>query len=194
LLIELSGMGRPATILGPAIVERVWILQEVAVPQDRVILGCGNCWIPCTVLEKSIDLLAVHVDNAETILCQSLSKGMDWLLNSFDVCRHHRAVSYTDSSSSGQPLETLSYLTGHFHASDPRDNIYALLGLARDEDRMSISPDYTKPLPQLLHQTVEHIINHTGRLNILSGNRSLQLDCLSSWMPAFSDPVRRGYG
>jgi Heterokaryon incompatibility protein (HET) len=170
---------------------RIWIIQELAVADGRALLGCGSRWIQRSAFQNALEILAAHRNNPDTLLWEAIDSDMDWLLNLSQICR-------CDVHSWGeehlQRLEYLLYLTEQFEATVPHDHFFALLGLSQENDRSAIPVDYTKCFADICTQTVDYIIHSTQSLNILSGNRSLESNSLSSWMPSFSDRVRRGYG
>jgi hypothetical protein len=71
-------------------------------------------------------------------------------------------------------------------ATDPRDHVYALLGLASDGVAKGIVPDYSKDFSTIYISTVIQIIQYENRIDILSqvidsklsGNKRLP-----SWVP-----------
>ncbi|TGO08957.1 hypothetical protein BTUL_0184g00040 [Botrytis tulipae] len=69
--------------------------------------------------------------------------------------------------------------------SDPRDRIYALLGLA--EDQYTVNPDYTKPVQLVLQDAVESLIKKERSLNIICMlPKSRRMYGLPSWVPDFT--------
>jgi hypothetical protein len=170
---------------------RIWIVQELAVANGRALLGCGDCWVARSELQRGLDILNAHRNNPDTLLWESIESHMDWLLNLSQICR-------SDIHSWGKEhllkLESLLYLTEQCEASVSQDHFFALLGLCEEEDRKGVEVNYGVDLAETCAQVFERIINQTHSLNVLSGNRSIRNSNLSSWMPSFSDPVRRGYG
>jgi hypothetical protein len=79
-------------------------------------------------------------------------------------------------------LEFLLRATKRFQASDPRDKIYAMLGLAPERYRR-VTPDYTIPLGRTLMELVKTLIEIDGNLNILLGNRFKKQDTQPHWIP-----------
>lgn len=171
--------------------KRIWIVQEIAVAHERVLIGYGSRWIQRSAFEKALNILIAHRNNHETLLWEGIDSEMDWFLNLSQICR---CDIHPQIDRNLQDLEYLLYLTEHFEATESHDHFFAILGLSRQEDRMAIPIDYTKCFADLCAKVLLHIITRTGSLNILSGNRSTRDKKLSSWMPSFSDPVRRGYG
>ncbi|KAI1629933.1 heterokaryon incompatibility protein-domain-containing protein [Exophiala viscosa] len=69
---------------------------------------------------------------------------------------------------------------GLLEASDPRDRVYAVLGLT-DLDKTLIAPDYTKTVEQVYIDLVKCCIVAYGNCNILSGNQTRRLHGGPSW-------------
>lgn len=63
-------------------------------------------------------------------------------------------------------LEVLERSRG-YSISDPRDRIFALIGLAKDGPQLGISPDYNKPVYEVFTETALAIIRNTGSLDLL---------------------------
>lgn len=90
-----------------------------------------------------------------------------------------------------------------FHATDPRDKIYGLLGLAAECQDPSafpacFQPDYRIDVAQLYQNVARHLLKHTHSLALLTRahgmnnklarqHRQLDLTALPSWTPDWSD-------
>lgn len=170
---------------------RIWVVQELAVAGDRAMIGCGSRWILRSAFDTALDTLLTHRNNHDTLLWEALESEMDWFLNLSLICR---SVNQSSGFRQFQDLEYLLYLTEHFEATEPLDHFFALLGLSQEEDRLAIPADYSRCFADTCAKVLLHIIQSTESLNVLSGNRCQKDGNLSSWMPSFSDPVRRGYG
>lgn len=88
----------------------------------------------------------------------------------------------------GNALPLMDYLKnyvwnglGGLKASDPRDRIYALLGIAADADELGIYPDYSQD-PELLYEKLARALIGQGHVDILTYCRSQKLK-LPSWVP-----------
>lgn len=78
----------------------------------------------------------------------------------------------------------LSLLTdfSHREASDPRDRVYALLGLAQTP--LPITPDYTMDVLYTYQTTMLSIVEASGDLAVLSGDIGRKARCdIPSWVP-----------
>lgn len=106
---------------------RIWIIQETSVA-DFVVVTCGTdlcswsgmCIAAKYILDHSFDAIT-GVDPKQVIMVSSFSGRND----------SNRGL-----------LRLLSEARGSF-ATDDRDKIYAILGLASDVDDLSLLPDYT---------------------------------------------------
>ncbi|KAK5122971.1 hypothetical protein LTR85_003537 [Meristemomyces frigidus] len=82
-----------------------------------------------------------------------------------------------------QNLLQLLLMAKIFHCSDPRDRIYALLGLAKDGP-MRIVPDYSKPVSQVYEEAALYLIKEEQNVDVLLDERLVRTDgeC-ASWVP-----------
>ncbi|KZL64225.1 ankyrin repeat and sam domain containing protein 6 [Colletotrichum incanum] len=108
---------------------RVWILQEVANAR-KASLGCSEGWVDAKAFTMAPTLLGVKPDNQ----CQAVIDIMPGPL---------RKYSWWAQKSN---ICTLLWRFRGSQASDPRDRLYALLGLASDMKvkGMRMIADYTK--------------------------------------------------
>lgn len=113
---------------------RVWILQEVANAR-KAIVQCGKKSVRAGLFALAPHLMRLEADPH----CKSVLDIMPGPL---------RPTSWWAQSSE---LYTLLRRFGNAEASDPRDLIYALLGMASDLDRhTTLNADYTKHPDQLV--------------------------------------------
>lgn len=91
-------------------------------------------------------------------------------------------------------LESLIFASTNRKATNPRDYIYALLGLVNDTSFEAIQPDYTKPVSWAYQQAMVSIIKSRNNLDMLvakvlmKGPTGIALDAdfWLSWCPIFS--------
>ena len=93
-----------------------------------------------------------------------------------------QTLSACNLSDDRKPLFHLIRVTQKFQAKDPRDKVYALLGLATEGDR-GFPPDYTITVRQVLVNLVKFLIAKDRDLAILAGNRSGPNLLGPSWTP-----------
>jgi len=75
-------------------------------------------------------------------------------------------------------------------ASDPRDKVYALLGIALDIDELDITIDYTLSIRKVYIATTKALLNEDLHILLLIGSPNLQIevgekDGFPSWVPNF---------
>jgi hypothetical protein len=106
-------------------------------------------------------------------------------------------------------LETLVHLLSDFHTSDPRDKIYALLGIASethnpsrwDPKRTVLTPDYSKTLFEVYRDFVKWTVKTSNSVDILCRHWSIperelsqtgiavQASVLPTWIQPLDHPA-----
>jgi len=76
------------------------------------------------------------------------------------------------------------------NASDPRDNAYALLGLASDMSTSKFLPDYSKSTGEVYKHLTREIVKRHNNLTIICASQpsATSLSALPSWTPDWSSP------
>lgn len=156
---------------------RVWVIQEVALSSKTVVL-CGNTlfdWEKLAVAAKVIDEYRMF-DSSQLV-------GTDGIPAIDDI-----RVQARDEELLGLDF-TLS-ITREYQATDPRDRVYALLGLVETEDSEAIQPDYTISTADLYMKVAWYFINKYETLDILAQvGFGAGLKGLPSWVPDWSVSV-----
>ena len=92
------------------------------------------------------------------------------------------------TSKGGEELRDLLLNTNSSKATEPRDRIYALLGMMRKGNRESFTVDYGRPLGTVFAEAVAHIFQKGNGPLLLSGmelaGTSLH-NSFPSWVPTF---------
>lgn len=90
-----------------------------------------------------------------------------------------------------QNLFDLLQMAKIFHCSDPRDRVYALLGLAND-GHTPIVPDYSKPVSRVYEEATLHLIREEGNVDVLIDEEMNRgWDGAPSWVPNFRSLLKR---
>ncbi|OCK76758.1 hypothetical protein K432DRAFT_445801 [Lepidopterella palustris CBS 459.81] len=154
--------------------ERVWIIQEVSVASSAVIY-CGEWTFPWTTFIEAIEWAA--------------ELGLTTIYN-VDDRNNERVLRWMQAKVAlGVPQKLLTLLLRHRQASatDQRDKIFALLGLACDSDVVEV--DYRKSVEEVYREFTVNILNDGQDLDIL-GAAHLHvgdgLTKLPSWTPDWS--------
>lgn len=151
---------------------RTWVIQE-AVVASKLVLMCGEETAPW----DSIDLF--H---------QCLAKSRSTThLHAFGHLIHERYVSPDDgyqaisdyrekwqSSPSNVNILDALYRFRNLDCSDPRDRIFAFLGIAPSAVDMGIVPNYESGLTEVYTQFARKVMASTGSLDILNCKREFR--------------------
>lgn len=122
---------------------RVWILQEVASARSAVVV-CGAKQVPARTFAQMPALLGIekvdsHVQAVLDIMPGPLRQKSWWTSN--------------------RDLSTLLRKFRFSQAGDPRDRIYALLGISSDAySQKVIPPDYGADIGTVVQRTISHLL------------------------------------
>jgi hypothetical protein len=102
------------------------------------------------------------------------------------VLREHRELYYISYNFRGSNPSQLVDFNRHRKCADPRDHIYAILGLVRQDAAAKIPIDYSLPTAQVFEQFVISMIESSQRLRMSLCNMGARTLQLPSWVPDFS--------
>ena len=157
---------------------RAWVIQEITTPtQDhQTMVWCGGFTISLECFLR-----------VSGFLDSVLIGGVPRLLRNPNV----ESIAFLETIAAYRRCEELSSsidlytLLSHVHlldTTDPRDKIYALLPLARDNEREALYPDYQRTAHQLYKDVALHFLKD-GNLDILAFcGLKHNLD-LPTWIP-----------
>lgn len=170
---------------------RVWVIQEIGNAQQVDVL-CGSTWFAWESVNSMISNPGVRL--AASVLkgrfADVIKLGVDGLAEQRRFTRHgirHALLEETDNTLFNLHLRFRAY-----RSTDPRDKIYALLGLPGvDKDMKLPRPDYTKSVREVYCEFFEAMIKGSASLDVLCllglDNLSIPHD-LTSWAPNLSNP------
>ena len=151
---------------------RIWVIQEISVAKE-VTLMCGShqrSWrdfktVAALMHDRSLTSLT-HVDPRRTI----------------------KLAGYASQQSKKGENEHLLRLLSKArdsYATDKRDKIYAMLGLALRKDEAGINPDYSKSVEYIYTSLAVYFIGKDRNLDILNAVESdgYRLASLPGWVP-----------
>lgn len=161
---------------------RIWIVQEV-VSASELLFMCGNKTVSEDEMNYALRLLR-NVD----IHTQS-RRGSDTSVGeSFSAVSHSVSTSKQISLmkirriSVATPLIHLLRTFRHLEATDPRDKLFALLGIASDTQELDIHPDYRKSWREVYTNLTRKLVQH-GYFEVLTiCEATNQLQNLQSWV------------
>jgi hypothetical protein len=155
---------------------RVWVIQEVAMSRD-VVFQCGRVLTSWDGVYSTVEHTSAHFVRGsfplilKVLLMSPKSKSVSSQFNSLE-----QQMELSDL------LERFRYC----EATDPRDKIYAILGMASDIDPGDINIDYMLPVQQLYQNVVRFLITKHKNLDILGAfkqQKSPFQSLLPSWVP-----------
>ncbi|KAF1955297.1 HET-domain-containing protein [Byssothecium circinans] len=144
---------------------RVWVLQEVGLARQATVL-CGA---------KSLDWSLFSVDRLKQggLSTQAVGGTTPGVL-----------LLETDLYKQKPDIVDLLHAGRNALSGDPRDKVFALLSLEKEESKMEIFPDYSKPVEWIFTNVAVQSIKNGRSLDILSHVRGKTGFChLPSWVP-----------
>ncbi|CZR57672.1 uncharacterized protein PAC_07561 [Phialocephala subalpina] len=155
---------------------RIWILQEFASAESLLLLR-GQETLPLSQFLLIWAVLYCFAGNPK-----------HWFPHG-SILEDARAMAplllHSRILEKGQEQRSLLELlraTGRFQATDPRDKIFALLGLAKDAEQLEIRADYSKKYEEICVEVATKLIKGHG-LSILSFASRTGAYNLPSWVP-----------
>ncbi|KAK1534924.1 HET domain-containing protein [Colletotrichum costaricense] len=122
---------------------RVWVLQEVSYAR-MVLICCGHQFIPANMFVLAISAAGIELNDQQRALLDLMPS------------------SSNKSSARKKTLYTLLLQFRSMQATDPRDMVYALLGIASDTQHGTaatlLSADYLKSEEQLIRDLGAYIL------------------------------------
>lgn len=173
---------------------RMWIIQELAVrgvlTNASGVILCGSASVARVCFDMSCSLILAMVVLGKALRDDGLQ--LTEPLRSMLELGHPPAIIMCQTLCAcniGPQAKILTHLlnvTRRFRASDPRDKIYALVGLCDEADR-TFPVDYTKGNRDVLKDVVKFLVDKDKKLTILYGNRNRPNPSGPSWAPDLDD-------
>jgi hypothetical protein len=138
---------------------RIWVIQEY-IAAGRIRFFCGNAHVTSEEMWLTATLYRAYTNH---YLNQSLEVEDDKCLPAFMVYDPPKIIEFRHDCKAQLSGRSLLSILKIVHGlvqilppSDPRDNVYSLLGLAADT--LGVIPDYTKSLEDVLIETTKAIL------------------------------------
>ncbi|KAL6406781.1 Heterokaryon incompatibility protein 6, OR allele [Ilyonectria robusta] len=173
---------------------RVWIIQELAVrgrfTKASGIFYCGTTRFERTQFDHFCGLILFMITNTSRKTFRTDTHELDEPLRSMLTNGHPPGLTMSQTLAActgGENRNTdwLLRVTARFKATDPRDKLYALLGMAQDGN--ILKPDYSTSYEQVLMSFVSSHIERYKSLRVLLGNRYREMPTNPSWVPDLLD-------
>lgn len=168
---------------------RAWTLQESLVPRGEVLFYCGN-----EILQERE--MSNAISKGEELRRKHLPPDVGLDERSFAAMSiRRRIVQWYLADDLGEEISLLALMAYHSHAecSDPRDQVYALLGCVNETDRQIVGmPDYSSSTEEVYTNLVKKWIDEYRNFDIICfaqlfppkpGNN------LPSWVPDWRNRI-----
>jgi hypothetical protein len=160
---------------------RAWTFQELCLARDAQVL-CGTHQLPWDTIAKAFTFLE--------------SRGLSQaIFGEVADCMTASSRFYVNSPEREQPyLSIVLPLTRNLQATDPRDKVFAMMGLVDTSQLHGFKPDYTLSVAQVyLNCTRAMIVQEQGLSVFSSAMGQFQGKDLPSWVPDWRLPRRTAY-
>ena len=167
--------------------ERAWILQEIAVGKS-VFVHCGKqhlSWDVMTTAQKGSVLLGKLMDITFSKTSSSIGAAQSLICANSARC-------YYQHPSERKNLEQVLGIFLASKSSNPRDMIYAAVGLVKTGYGSSIIPNYDKSVETVFWEAATLMVRETGHIKYLAFRASRNRKTLKhspSWVPDWSAAV-----
>ncbi|KAK8006070.1 heterokaryon incompatibility protein-domain-containing protein [Apiospora marii] len=183
---------------------RSWILQEIglASANPSPLLICGKKVLTWYTFRNAIVQLSQLVSQGDLMMAteedpEPYTESLGgWIMT--DALKPLEPIRWILDRPAGRAdydMIDLVCFTSHSVATNPRDKIYALLGLASPEKRSRIVPDYALPVNQVYTDFALAEIQRSGKLDVLCLEHQLtthkKVANLPSWVIDLTAQTRR---
>ncbi|KAI0857531.1 heterokaryon incompatibility protein-domain-containing protein [Xylaria cubensis] len=153
--------------------DRLWVRQEIILANRDAIVLCGSSIIEWQLFRRGC--ACVHLKPHQLFEYDKQLYARYGMLRGLVVwC----PKGFT-------PNEMRPWF-GDLNCEDPRDRVYAVLGLLHESIHLDIQPDYTKSATQVYEDLYTQYINNTSNLDFLSACQLSDPPSGPSWQPKWS--------
>lgn len=163
---------------------RAWVAQEVIVA-PRALVTCGTLTIPWKIISRVVSTL-IRRGLLQQLAHRVFSKG-EGLYRADFISRAQASVSW-----GGTSLLDLLVSNRTCLSSDPRDKVFAVVGLAKDCKMAGILPDYRSKTAKIYQDVAIYLAKASCMSVVLSlagdtsASRTSLFQELPSWVPDWS--------
>jgi hypothetical protein len=166
-------------LLSSSLWERCWILQEFCAAHELVLV-----WGPANLAFKHFSAVWALLYNALRVP-QEFGKHIDWG-NLQDQLEKTKPMVLQHIITKHRPLLGQLSVTHMLQATDPRDKLFALLGISTDAQELKIRADYSKSLRDVCIQLSTALLARDGLSSLSVVNLPWYISPTPSWVPDWS--------
>ncbi|KAK0515386.1 hypothetical protein JMJ35_002765 [Cladonia borealis] len=168
---------------------RVWVTQEVAV-SSRATVVIGESELEWSSVFNAIETIAKSGAVPSQVGSPLYRKGLSSMNSVWNIVELRRTVKQGFIPS----ISTL-IAANRQAATDPRDHVYALLGLAKENDNPLLRPNYldSNPASAVFLFLIEYSVRVENSLDIICLSQGRIRNDLPSWCPDWTQPPRLGW-
>lgn len=138
---------------------RVWIVQEVTLAQDAVLL-CGDESMPIKYFIEAIDVIREWTEIFNELSNYSFLWGLGQAFFTTSTLILRKLLLAGREPSLVHVLLGIGTLTGpRYLASEPRDLVFGLLSVVRERDSFGLHADYTEPVGTVFARATKAFID-----------------------------------
>lgn len=174
---------------------RIWVVQETILP-PQALMVYGSVSAPWQMFLRASRAIQTHTRGCCSSTLNLMYERHRFLIRRIRALVHELEASRQDLMKQiSSPFRELLYRYRGRKASDGRDMVYALTGLATDiEPELGFKPDYTLSKQEVYKKITLFSLRTERKLYILETHRSPKPD-MPSWIYDWSDPLdRKGWG
>ncbi|PMD29685.1 hypothetical protein L207DRAFT_520774 [Hyaloscypha variabilis F] len=162
---------------------RSWIVQEVVVSRDAMLV-CGSFWIPFDRFIDACYAMGVHSPYRRL-------RGRGMMLEIINMELWQRRLRAEPDRSSDLDLLYFLSIERDQEATDPRDKVFAFLGIADQTGGLPVAVDYTKSVEEVYTAAARYMLEASDPLEVLSTVQGKWSELsMPSWVPDWSQRWR----
>jgi hypothetical protein len=163
---------------------RLWVIQEMVLSR-RIIFACGEKTAPGNQLMVVVNIL-LSKGLSEYLLMVRVGFATVEYPRGLGGLQVMRSISACRTAGEDVPLQELLLFSRRFDATNPRDLIFGLLGVASELDDGTIPPDYEQSTEEIFLRWTRFLMTRDGEATLLHGaglGRTRLLKDIPSWVP-----------
>lgn len=176
-------------LFGRPYFRRIWVVQELVVCKKATV-RCGSLTVLWDDLQHVTRLLLAAGWRGPFIKEAPQPRMLPRAPTFAKTISNIRLGFPISQGECGMSLSLLLCVTRRFLASDPRDKVFALIGLASKIKSQSINPDYARPTVDVYRDITGYLITTEQSLTLLSTIEDISHrkpdSSLPSWVPDYS--------